>query len=941
MITGGLGSHARSVSSPIWCFSCSYSVQHCLLDVVGAFPRAVLSEKQLDVARWLAIELGAPENLPAVNTVKNHRDSILSVAGSGVDASTSAFGRKYFVSSLASILAHEVANPYVRPHLRFYPEDAPREFSEGRHGDRWLHEVDANLCAPMARAPDGQDYFVNEPALANLGLDGDPVAPVWITRWFEREDKLYAKAHPLTVDHANNSLIIEATTTLEVPLSAFFLSLPKLAVVHAEYGLPPPDHISGESPCIPVAITLPNPWRLKANGRRVLAVPIWLYCDDTSGNTSKKWNQHDSFLFILAGLLQAYSLLPYNIHFLSTSNKASPLEMLEHIVSEIQKILQDGLIAWDCVFREEVMLVAWVLAAMGDNPMQSEFASHIGLRGRHFCRICMICGKDRSKNQPVDLPGRDIAYTMAFLQVGQPQSRAQILTTLRTQHSHVLNMQATQATVLATSTGIKDKHLTQFHDHLADIVSATKDHNRLQGQPVSHGVKDAIARAFPEVAFEDMINPILSLDHLDVTRDTPVEVLHVILLGVVKYFWRDTIARLDSRGKATLVARLSSLDLSDLGRSNVQGHPYVQNAGSLTGGDFRLILETAPIVLYDLVAGPAWVAWLAICRAGPLLLQLRIQSCAIYLDHLRTVIDDFIVATALWNPRWFNKPKFHILLHLPDHIQRLAPPAIIVHSNRQAPSKDIAFAMSFTHATRHLVSGGFVQDPTAPNGPPRQAGDGVLALASKDTFSQHIGLKSLHSLTQCLIGSNKCVPKANCMSWNETTTASMNVQPLPAAATSAGSVYQYHTLGLYNGDAASLQGFVFFQSELPRQLGQVMEIVGDRARVFGALLKLWKVLPTVQPYRMPAITPAVPARYVFVSQEVSLETSHLNPDRQHMICCVHTFHNCASHGCKLAKTRCVRQERSETSLREDRVHHRASPEDRILNLAQLRSANDL
>ncbi|KAI0265407.1 hypothetical protein BC834DRAFT_970180 [Gloeopeniophorella convolvens] len=108
----------------------------------------------------------------------------------------------------------------------------------------------------------------------------------------------------------------------------------------------------------------------------------------------------------------------------------------------------------------------------------------------------------------------------------------------------------------------------------------------------------------------------------------------------------------------------------------------------------------------------------------------------------------------------------------------------------------------------------------------------------------------------------------------------------------------------------------------------VMEIVGDRARVFGALLKLWKVLPTVQPYRMPTITPAVPARYVFVSQE-------------HMICCVHTFHNCASHGCKLAKTRRVRQERSETSLREDRVHHRASPEDRILNLAQLRSANDL
>ncbi|KAI0272445.1 hypothetical protein BC834DRAFT_347611, partial [Gloeopeniophorella convolvens] len=37
-------------------------------------------------------------------------------------------------------------------------------------------------------------------------------------------------------------------------------------------------------------VSLPNPWRAKANGRRVVALPIFLYCDDTSGNMSKRWN---------------------------------------------------------------------------------------------------------------------------------------------------------------------------------------------------------------------------------------------------------------------------------------------------------------------------------------------------------------------------------------------------------------------------------------------------------------------------------------------------------------------------------------------------------------------------------------------------------------------------------------------------------------------------
>jgi hypothetical protein len=81
---------------------------------------------------------------------------------------------------------------------------------------------------------------------------------------------------------------------------------------------------------------LPNPWRVRACGHMVVSLPIWLYCDDTSGNRSKKWNEHNSFLFTLAGLPQEEASQEYNIHFLCTSNLARPLEMLEGVVEDIR-----------------------------------------------------------------------------------------------------------------------------------------------------------------------------------------------------------------------------------------------------------------------------------------------------------------------------------------------------------------------------------------------------------------------------------------------------------------------------------------------------------------------------------------------------------------------------------------------------------------------------
>ncbi|KAJ7927147.1 hypothetical protein B0H13DRAFT_1598999 [Mycena leptocephala] len=75
-----------------------------------------------------------------------------------------------------------------------------------------------------------------------------------------------------------------------------------------------------------------NPWRAKVDGCRVFRFQLWMYCDDTSGNVSKKWNEHNSFLVTPAGLPCEESQKEYNIHFLYTSNIAPPLEIFDGIV---------------------------------------------------------------------------------------------------------------------------------------------------------------------------------------------------------------------------------------------------------------------------------------------------------------------------------------------------------------------------------------------------------------------------------------------------------------------------------------------------------------------------------------------------------------------------------------------------------------------------------
>ncbi|CDO76792.1 hypothetical protein BN946_scf184978.g21 [Trametes cinnabarina] len=680
----------------------------CTLDVLMHLPRSVFSQRQLDLFLWL-LRINDVEDVPSVRQMLRLNAALQRACGIDSIAYKGVLGHPYYVNALDQIIAQEMSNPRVRPFLHFYPEDAGGiNLSEARQAARWLQEVPDKYLTPMVRLRD-VDYYVHKPALC-VDVPTDS-GSAW--RVVKRDD-------------------------LEISTDHLLKNFPQLKGTASRYNMPDPGHILDvidssreETPPSPWTITDPaigNAWRERAHGHRVVSFPMWMYCDDTSGNLSKKWNEHNSVLMTPAGLPRVHSQKEYNIHFLTTSNIAPPLEMLDGVVDQLD-----------------------------------EFACHIGLQAKFFCRSCWCKGRDvpgeregvakememrhsipdevasqTSEDSSVDgseplaasagkKKGRAkralesmthmVERVTAFLQPGRARTKQETADKLRSYFDMASKPGAkTAITQERTKSGIKD---TLQLAHLEKLFAASKNKR-------GHNAKQAAIAAAIEELPEHAINPVWRIGELDAHSDTPVEVLHVVLLGFVKYFWRDLVqGQLKNKdtAKDLLATRLSSLDVAALGLSPLAGRTLVQYAGSLTGRDFRAIAQVAPFVVYDLVTPECYEAWVALLRLVPLIWQPTIPDVRSHLDNLEKEIRYFLLCTARWTVRWFNKPKFHIILHLVEHVRRFGPAGLFateafesfnaviraksVHSNRQAPSRDIARAFGQANRVRHLLSGGF------------------------------------------------------------------------------------------------------------------------------------------------------------------------------------------------------------------------------------------
>ncbi|KAI0633450.1 hypothetical protein C8Q77DRAFT_1157660 [Trametes polyzona] len=85
----------------------------CLMDVMGAFPRALFSESELRAARWLAEKTGA-RSVPTIQQVKRAREAMLKIAGIEPMLYQGNCGHLYATTEFEKVIQHEFANPVTR-----------------------------------------------------------------------------------------------------------------------------------------------------------------------------------------------------------------------------------------------------------------------------------------------------------------------------------------------------------------------------------------------------------------------------------------------------------------------------------------------------------------------------------------------------------------------------------------------------------------------------------------------------------------------------------------------------------------------------------------------------------------------------------------------------------------------------------------------------------
>lgn len=118
---------------------------------------------------------------------------------------------------------------------------------------------------------------------------------------------------------------------------------------------------------------------------------------------------------------------------------------------------------------------------------------------------------------------------------------------------------------------------------------------------------------------------------VNIHKDTPTEILHTILLGVVKYYWAQTVHILEkNKNFPTFQARLNSISANGLNVPPIQADYMCQYRGGLIGKHFKTISQIMAFAVVDLVPQEVLEAWLILGRLTVLLWHTEIEDISVY-----------------------------------------------------------------------------------------------------------------------------------------------------------------------------------------------------------------------------------------------------------------------------------------------------------------------
>lgn len=131
---------------------------------------------------------------------------------------------------------------------------------------------------------------------------------------------------------------------------------------------------------------------------------------------------------------------------------------------------------------------------------------------------------------------------------------------------------------------------------------------------------------------------------LDVHQDTPVEPLHTHLLGIVKYFWAQTIWILEKAGNFGLFqANLNSLEKAGLRIPNIMADYMCRYRGGLIGKHFKTICQVMAFAVCGLVDEVIQKLWHALGRLTTMIWETQIEDMDNYIVRSSKLLSSLVM----------------------------------------------------------------------------------------------------------------------------------------------------------------------------------------------------------------------------------------------------------------------------------------------------------
>ncbi|KAJ6548493.1 hypothetical protein B0H19DRAFT_1265321 [Mycena capillaripes] len=683
-----------------------------LLNILDNMPRLRVSSSLMRVFLWMLRESGA-KDVPSFDRLRQVQKEIRAEYGIPSIPCKSPLGNVFFINDPRTIIAQDWANPTVRAQMHVYPE-IPDDgvVREIWHALKWRKNMDLDVLSPMYDAGTAH-YYVNE--LTRL-KNGDFVVPV---RWLMYRGKVHADAFVVLVNETGHATIDDSKTIIitAADFSENYLDLEDKKLI---------PKWSAETKNSGYIARMPNPKREIAGGDPLYVTLVDFFGDDVSGNRSKSWNKHLNAYMTNRTLLRKLLQQEFHVHFVSTSPHASMAEQFQEFKTAVEDTHSNPVRVQDENGRTTRFCI-YCNCTLSDNPMQSEICGHIGGKGNKFCRKCHVGGTQEEKTTPKGYH--------ALFEPGELRTKEHTLAELKKQVELACGGVSKRVQELQTQTGVKEVY-TQYW---IEQILARAAEMRQQDPDVSEAAIKSKLIQWTRENEEKLYSPFLTLKGFDPAADTPVELLHTILLGTVKYVWHI------SHTPWPLALRVSI--------HAIRANYIMQYAGSLIGRQFKTIIQTAVFHMHDLVTEDQFTAWKAVGELSALLWVPEIRDLTQYRNDLKISVANVLDAVAQIDPsKIMTKIKYHLLTHVDFDAIQLGPLIAMateifesfnavfrycsIYSNHLAPSRDIAIQFGRQETVKHQLTGGRWMSKST--GDWHGAGQGVRHFIEKHPILQRL-----------------------------------------------------------------------------------------------------------------------------------------------------------------------------------------------------------